>query len=254
MKAVLSDSELQSLRVAWLAWRDINSPLFIRQFRTIWERDVRGIEHILRKCNWKISLQNFSKIGLTLDPKVSFAFCLIPESFLFNVWSFLFCHDDKQAYCRPLFLLSNEMVHEYSHFKFHRKQGILGKDKTTKQQYEKTQGTEGEKYALSQEALFLKRLKTIVPERVSIKLFRVSSWTNQGNPLYKTENAEIELKKQISAYIHSCKRKIERFSSKEKYDTEMVNQKTLSQDRLSSILALKTPASSTAKEFLLDSP
>lgn len=247
----LSENELQNLRMGWLVWRDINSPLFIKEFRRIWERDMKEIEIIFEKCNWKISWQNFSKIGLTLDPEVTFAFSLIPESFFINVWSFLFCHDDKQAYCRPPFLLSNEIVHEYAHFKFYRKEGILGSNKTMKHLYEKTLGTESEKYALTNETLFLKRLKGIVPERVGIRLFRVNSWTKQGIPIYEAELAEIELKKQISAYISEGKKKIEHFKSKENYDAEMRNQKRFSENILSSIIGLNTPSTLPTKEFFL---
>jgi hypothetical protein len=113
MTLQLSKNELQRLKVSWLASTDITSPVLIKEFSIIWKETIIETESILKKCNFQVRLDNFKKIGLTINSKVTFSFDPIKETFLFNVWSFLFSHDAFQAYCRPAFLLSNELVHEY---------------------------------------------------------------------------------------------------------------------------------------------
>ena len=130
---------------------------------------------LIEKAGLQIRLEGPSKIGINLQPSVSFAFSPIAKGYFINVWSFFFCPQkaDSSAFFRPAFLLANELVHEHAHYKFWSDHGMLEKDNGEKEQFDKSHGLENERTALNAELVFFKRIMPLVPEIVNIKLFRV---------------------------------------------------------------------------------
>lgn len=235
-----SKVEWEKLHTSWLAWKDIRAQEFLNAFRPLWKLTIKEVEALLKRsdCNWR--LQDVGKVGLTIQPNVSFAFSAIPKAYFLNVWSFFFClmKSESSIFFRPTFLFANELVHEYAHYRFWRDHGMLDKSKKAMEQFESEHGLENEKNALSEEVNFLKKVRYVIPGRVRIKLFRVQSWTSSGMPNCKGKLVQLENRKNIKSMIKLLEREIQELSSKKSYDNMMSKQKIETHTALSSILKL----------------
>jgi hypothetical protein len=130
------------------------------------------------------------------------------------------------------------MLHEYAHYRFWRDQGKLDVDKKGMEQFESEHGLENERYALTEEANFLKKVRYAVPPRARVKFFRVKSWTNNGTPVCEGRLVQLETRKNINLTINLIEKAIQEMHSKKSYDNEMAQKKTENNITLSSILKL----------------
>lgn len=234
--------EQAKIYTSWLAWKDIRTQEFLKTFRPLWNLAIKEVEVLLERCHCKCRLKEVGKVGLTIQPSVSFAFSPIKKGFFINVWLFFFClmRDEVSIFFRPSFLLANELLHEYAHYKFWRDNGMLDVGKESKKKFESEHGLENEKNALAQEVKFLRRVRRVVPGRERIKIFRVQSWTNAGMPICEGRLAQLENRKNINFMIKLTERAIQDLSSKRSYDNRMTKQATENHATLSSILKLNT--------------
>ena len=235
-----SKLEWEKLHTSWLAWKDIKAQEFLKAFRPLWNLTIKEVEALLKRSNCSWRLQDVRKVGLTIQPNVSFAFSAIPKAYFLNVWSFFFClmKSESSIFFRPTFLLANELVHEYAHYRFWRDHGMLDKDKKAMEQFDSEHGLENEKNALTEEVKFLKKVRYVIPGRVRIKLFRIQSWTSNGTPNCEGKLVQLENRKNMNSKIKSMKREIQELSSKKSYDNRMTKQKTETLTTISSILKL----------------
>jgi hypothetical protein len=237
----LSGLELNKLKAAWLAWKDITSPEFLETFRPLWDQAISDVETLLKQCDLKLEMRDFPRVGLTLQPNVSFAFSPIPEGCFINVWSFLFCHGKDQALFRSPFFLAHELVHEHAHLEFWRDHGMLGKDKEAKEQFDSDHGIEDERHAFTKEAKFLEKMLPLVPDSINTKYFLVTSWNDSGVPICKVEWAESFVKVLLETRIYILNQATREYASKKEYSTEMSSANDTALMELSSILNLSIP-------------
>jgi hypothetical protein len=228
------------LKVSWLAWKDIESGKFLREFRQLWNVDLREAEVLIEKSGFQVKIKEADKVGLTLQPNVSFAFSPLDAKYLINVWSFFFCSQevDSSVFFRPAFLLANELIHEHAHYRFWLDHGMLEKNKDAKEQFDKTSGIENERTALTAELSFFKKIMPIVPDYVNIKLFRIKSWKSKGRPNCEGMNAQIPTRENIIQNITSIEKAIKELSSKKIYDSTMESRATNKHSSLASVLKM----------------
>lgn len=60
------------------------------------------------------------KVYLTLQPQIKFVFDATKKCYILNVWYFLIgLRKRDQSMCfKPLFVLTDEPIHEYAHYQF----------------------------------------------------------------------------------------------------------------------------------------
>ena len=243
MVSQFSNIEMEKLRISYLAWKEIKSKEFLEGFKRLWKIAIDEVELLFKQTHYSCRLQEVEKVGLSLQPNIGFAFSPLKKAYFLNVWSFFFVLDeiDASIYFRPPFLLANELVHEHAHYKFWSDHEMLNKTKDEMEQFGIEQGLEGEKYAHSEEAKFLKRLRFVVPHLVDIKLFRVRSWVRTGIPNYEIKPTKIMARKQVKEMFKSVrdnKKNLQKFTAVKSYKNEMSEQKTEKYSILSSILKL----------------
>lgn len=246
MVSHFSEIELLKLRVAWFAWKDINSNEFLNLFIKIWEETLTEVELILKKCKFRRNLREVTKLGLTLQPNIGFCYSPIVNAYFFNVWTFLFCSDaiEKSLFFRPAFMLANELIHEHAHFRYLRDHQMLNRPKSEMKRFQKSHGFEGEKFALSEEAKFLKRIRLVIPRFEDVKLFRVKSWDSNGIPNHcEIRSTQIMSKRQTKESFKSVqmkKKDLQNLSTLIRYNGEMNMRKTENKSMISSILNLES--------------
>lgn len=240
MRFRLSEVELLKLKVSWLAWRDIESTRFLREFRQLWIGDLREAEALIEKSGFNFKVKEVDKIGLTLQPNISFAFNPLDARYLINVWSFFFCfqEDESRAFFRPAFLLANELLHEHAHYRFWLDHGMLEKNNDEKEQFDRTYGLENERTALTSELSFFKKIMPIAPDFVNIKLFRIKSWRSKGRPNCEGMNAQMPTKENIIQNITNIEKALKELSSKKIYDSDMESRATNKHSSLGSVLKM----------------
>lgn len=235
-------SELESLKlkVSWLAWRDIESARFLKEFSQLWNAEIRKAKTLIEKAGFQIKIEAPGKIDVTLQPSVSFAFSPINKGYFVNVWSLFFCFQeaDSRAFFRPAFLLANELVHEYAHYEFWLDHDMLEKSNDEKKQFDKSCGLENEKTALRAELSFFNKIMPHVPEFVNIKLFRVKSWRSKGRPNCEGLEGQMPTNENIIQNITCLKKAIKVLSSKQNYGNTMVNIATEKHYLLSKVLKM----------------
>ena len=232
------------LKVSWLAWRDIKSVRFLKEFRHLWNADVREAESLIEKADLHIKVEEVGKLGLTVQPSDSFVFSPVDKRYLFNVWSFFFCSQkaDSSAFFRPVFLLANELVHEHAHYRFWLDHEMLEKKNDEKEQFERTHGLENERTALNAELFYFKKIMPLVPEFVNIKLFQVKSWKRKGKPNYEGTCVQLPTFENIIQNITCLEKAIKELSSKKNYDNTMVRLATEKHYALSTVLKMDVSA------------
>jgi S-adenosylmethionine/arginine decarboxylase-like enzyme len=237
----LSNDEKSKLHLAWLAWKNIKAQEFVETFRPVWNGIVVEVEGILKKCDLKLSVHDFQRIAFTLQPNISFAFSPIPEGAFINVWQFLFCIENDQLYFRPVFSTSFCLVHELAHLEFWRNNGVLGKGKREKMRFGMKHGLEDEKHATSTEVNFIKKMLPMISNQSPTKLLRVNSWTESGLPECEIEIMICLTKLWAEKRLNYLMESLKSLTSKEKYDSEGMNESRVTQSRLSAILKLNDP-------------
>jgi hypothetical protein len=86
-----SKVEEAKLYTSWLAWKNINTPEFLKAFKPLWNQTIKEVEALYKLVSCRCRLQEVGKVGLTIQPNVSFAFSAIKKGYFINVWSFFFC-------------------------------------------------------------------------------------------------------------------------------------------------------------------
>ncbi len=238
MPIQFSNVEQKKLYISWLAWKNIASQEFHDSVRPLLNQVINDVEAFIKKCEYTYRLRDVSKVGFTLQPTCSFGFSPIKKGYFINVWSFFFCLHEADIFFRPSFLLANELVHEYAHYRFWQEHDMLGKDKVEMEQFKIQSHLENEKYALTNEVNFLKRIRNEIPNRISIKLFHVKSWENNGTPLCEAKLAKMPTRENIKHQINSLEIAIKGLSPRLSYDNKMTKQAIKNHSTLSSILKL----------------
>jgi len=238
-----SELEFQKLKVSWLAWRDIESARFLKAFRPLWNVDLREAKALISKAGLQIKVEEVGKIGLTVQPSVSFAFSPITKGYFANVWSFFFCYQkvDSSAFFRPAFLLANELVHEHAHYEFWLDHGMLEKDRKEKEQFAMEYGLEDERIALNAELSFFKKIIPLVPDPINIKLLRIKSWKSKGRPNCEAMDAQMPTIENIIQNVSCLEKAIKELSTKQNYDETMVRLATEKHSALSAVLRMEVP-------------
>jgi hypothetical protein len=244
MQLQFSEVELLKLKVSWLAWRNIESARFLKEFRELWNADVREAEALIEKAGLHIRIEEIGKLGITVQPSVSFAFSPIAKGYFVNVWSLFFCSQkaDSSAFFRPTFLLANELVHEYTHYRFWLDHGMLEKSSDEKEQFDKSYGLENERVALDAGLSFFKKITPLLPEFVNIKLLRVKSWKRKGKPNCEGLEAQMPTNENIIQNIACIEKALKELSSKQNYDGTMVSHATETHSALSEVLKMDVSA------------
>ena len=133
----------------------------------------------------------------------------------------------------------NELIHEYSHYKFYRKNRILGKTNEIKHQFYGEHSDEGEIYAHNKEYSFLEKLKDIAPKEVETKIFQFGkNWEENGDNIAKITNGWMPIHDIIDQHMIDIKAGIKNFTTIKKYNKSMVNLKIQKHLRMASILKL----------------
>jgi len=247
MSFQLSEEELAKLYISWLAWKDLESEEFLGAFKPLWSSTLKDIAALLEKCNIEYGLENIHRIGLTIQPEISFAFSSLRRMYYVNVWSFLFSHQKQEGslYFKPLFRLAHELVHEYAHYRFWRDHDMLDGNATVMRRFENEHGLENEKYALTEEADFLRRVQFAVPRQMKIRLFRVRSWTSQGLVDYESGSGRISVRKGIKLSVKAYEKEIQQLSSREDWTSRSRTASAEKHTTFGSILKLEL----TGKEY-----
>jgi len=240
MPLQFSKVEEAKLYSSWLAWENIEAQEFLRGFEPLWRLAMDEVEALFKQASYRCRLKEVGKVGLTIQPNISFAFSPIKRGYFINVWSLFFCFQpgESSVFFRPAFLLANEMLHEYTHYRFWLDHGKLDADKETKERFDSEHGLENEKNALTEELNFLRKARYVVPPRVRVKFLRVLSWANNGTPICEGRLVQLETRKSINSMIRLVEGAIVGLSSKRNYDDEMTRQKAETHTSLSSALKL----------------
>ena len=228
---MFSDIETEKLYISWRAWKDIKSQEFREGFKELWNLTIEEVECLFKKCNYPFRLREVRKVGLTLQPNISFEFSPLKNAYFLNVWSLFFCPDPKEGslYFRQPFELAHMMQHEHAHYEFLRNHKMLNKNKDEKIRFHTQNKVEGEKYAHSQEAKFLKKLATVLPLKVDIKWFFVNSWESNGQPKYQIKTTQMWAKKTVKSCLEDVrkrKNKLQNLTALKMYNNEVCKHNT----------------------------
>jgi hypothetical protein len=238
-----SEFELIKLHTAWLAYKKLDSPEFISNFKILWDSVLKENEALISKYVNNFNLREVGKVGLTLSPNTTFAFSFIDRAYVLNVWDFLFCYFDKDAslFFRPSFFLINELFHEFAHFKFWRDHNMFEKDLNEKKKFNLEHGKEDEIYAHKEEEKLLKKLGLTVPVFFEQKLFRILSWTMEGTPNCQGALGELSARRTVKKRLkelHDNRVKLESSLTIENYNFKMRTQKAKNNNVLAKALKL----------------
>ena len=233
-----SKPELRKLHVAWLAWNNLQTREFLRDFKPIWDSIMGEVSVLFQKSNFSQNVCEIGKAGFTLNPDVGFAFSPIVEAYQINVWSLLFCRQELDVFFNPSFLIAGNLVHEHSHFNFWKQHNVLGKDRQIKERFASSHGLEDEKYALTEELKFLSQLIDVVSPSSDIILFHVKSWNIFGQPVCEGISAEFPNKENILQRINMIESTLKQILSQKDYSVEMVESSRKIHSELSAILKL----------------
>lgn len=153
----LTDFERSLFHSAWLAWKDIAQPDFVKTFNPVWIEMSREIEKLCKQCGYPVGLQG-SRIAVTIRPDKSLAFSPKANGYMINIWYSLFRNDKQKIYLNPLEFLACGFVHEESHRKFFRERDMLGRNKET-EEFMKKFYFDLEETAILEEIAFLKNAR-----------------------------------------------------------------------------------------------
>lgn len=232
--------ELRKLHIAWLAWNNIQTKYFLRNFKFVWNNIIEETSILFQKCNYNQNVCEVGKAGFTLSPDAGFAFDSMVEAYQINIWSLLFCLQEEESsiFFNPSSLIASDLVHEYSHFSFWKQHNVLGKDKQTKEEFDSNHGFENERYALTKERDFLKQLIEVVSPSIDIVFFRVNSWDSFGHPIAEGKRVEFLPQDNLRQRINNIENELKMNSSKQAYSKRMVESARNFHSKVSSILRL----------------
>jgi hypothetical protein len=199
----LTEFELKVFQSAWFALKDITSPEFMKTFRPIWSRNANEIETFSQKCGYPINLST-TNVALTLKPNKTIEYTPENDTYLINLWYFLFGEDNGSVIIKPSIYLVGDFIHEHNHQDFCRNKNMVCKSEKITSQFLKDYHAEMEKRAILQEIKCLKKALNMAKKQIQIREFQVESWTEKGIPTCHITNDSICPDAELEKNIMNC--------------------------------------------------
>lgn len=203
MTSELTDFELKVFQSAWYGLKAINSSQFIKAFEQIWLRNAKEIEDYSEKFGYPIRL--FTKnIALTLKPNITVSYSPENDSYLINLWYFLFSGDNQTVIIKHPIYLVGDFIHEHNHQVFCRSHNMICKTEKITSQFIKDFNAEMERRAILDEIEALKKGMTMIESHLQVREFNVNAWSENGLPSCQVKNVTICPDVKLERDILSC--------------------------------------------------
>ncbi|MEJ2240854.1 MAG: hypothetical protein P8Y18_01745 [Candidatus Bathyarchaeota archaeon] len=203
MTSELTDFELKVFQSAWHGLKDITSPQFVKTFEPVWSRNSKEIEEYSEKIGYPIRL--FAKnVAFTLKPNTMIDYNPESDTYLINLWYFLFSGDNQSVVIKhPIYLVGN-FIHEHNHEVFCRYHNMICKTERITSQFIRDYNAEMEKRAIFNEVSALNKAITIVESRLQVRAFNVKSWSENGIPACQINDVTVCPDVDLGINIKNC--------------------------------------------------
>ncbi len=203
--AKLTKLEIAGFQSAFLGSRDMKSSDFKKTFRPVWVQRARKIEIFSRNCGYPIRLLDSRRVTFTLRPEVTLGFSLETKRFLINLLHFFFCDDEESVFFKPPIYLTGEFAHWDNYAKICEELDILGRGKKAAPEFIEKHRLELSREAYLAEIEFLKRAISLANDGMSVRSFRVTSWSTDGFPTCEIKKGMIQPKEMFEYSLHELK-------------------------------------------------
>jgi hypothetical protein len=206
----LNDLQKAKIRLAYCARKDIdqlNRKPYSRYLKYVCDSTCEEMRSFFDQVgeNLQEILEAFRTWEFTLYPEISIGFDSHREVLIINPWSWMFSvlsnADRSDVGFAPFFLKAAELVHEFQHYDYLKKNKMLGVSEAESDLFAKEHGSEMEKMAFRRQIAVLQRYKEFAVPETFIITFRIDVWRNDGSCSIKPKEYRLKTEGLIDGFV-----------------------------------------------------